>query len=361
LADLRTFGVEETMLTRSFLVAACGTIVTLLSFSALADGTITSVTPSPSPGLACSLNTIKISGTGTCGTFTFQLGDSTPVVHLPGNFPISVYHTYSSARTYPLTAQGEGNCHGVVKANLQVVGPTITSFFPFSVIKPGGSVILEGQNFGNLPGQILINIPSLHSFTGIPLGNIQWGNTFASGTIPAGISGVPDQQVNFTVVAQCGAVSNSLSAKFTATRAMQLVPYSWVQCWPGVLASNDACQGLGGPGWPPECGFLNGTFGLGQDPTGFWGYHVSGWGNGESSTDFFYENFALINGWVFDSVQNLGWAYVGGGSTAAVDSKTSSPGDPSPRVYVDWHADACGLIDYTGDIQITGPKGLPAH
>jgi hypothetical protein len=342
-------------------LAASALILMLSSFSALADGTITGVAPSPSPALACSLNTIKVSGTGTCSTFLLHLGDSTPIVHLPGNFPILVYHTYSHAGTYSLSAQGQGNCHGVVNASLQVTGPTITSIFPFSVIKPGGSVILEGQNFGNLPGQILIDIPSLHQFAGIPLENVQWGNAFAAGTIPAAISGVPDQEVSFSVVAQCGAVSNSSSAKFTATRDPQLLPFSAIQCWPGVLAGNDACQGMGQPGWPPECGFLNGTFGLAPPPTGFWGYHVSGWGSGESATDGFYLNAALKNGWVFDSVKNFGWAYVGGGSKAALDWNTSSPGDTSAKVYVDWHADACGLIDFTGDVQIIGPKGLAPY
>jgi hypothetical protein len=72
---------------------------------------------------------------GACGTFLFKLGDSTPIVHLPGNFPILVYHAYSQAGTYSLTAQGQGNCKGVVDVSLQVLGPTITSMFPFSVIK----------------------------------------------------------------------------------------------------------------------------------------------------------------------------------------------------------------------------------
>ncbi len=342
-------------------LAASAMILMLSSCSALADGTITGVAPSPSPGLACNLNTIKITGTGSCGTFLFHLGDSTPIVHLPGNFPIVVYHTYSHAGTYSLTAQGQGNCHGVVNASLQVAGPTITSIFPFSVIKPGGSVILEGQNFGDLPGQILINIPSLHQFVGTPLENVQWGNTFAAGTIPVTIVGVPDQEVSFTVVARCGAVSNSWQTQFTATREMALLPFDSIQCWPGVLAGNDACQGLGQAGWPPECGFLNGTFGLAQDPTGFWGYHVSGWGPGESATDGFYLNTALKNGWVFNAVLNFGWARVGGGSNAALDWNTSSPGDTSAKVYVDWHADACGLIDFTGDMQIIGPKGLAPY
>ena len=72
---------------------------------AWAQGTVTSITPNPVPAIACQLNTIKIAGTGTCGTsgqangFTLELGDTTPTVHLPGNFPIEVYHTYSSAGT----------------------------------------------------------------------------------------------------------------------------------------------------------------------------------------------------------------------------------------------------------------------
>ena len=191
---------------------------------ALAQGTVTSITPNPVPAIACQLNTIEINGTGTCGTqgqangFTVELGDSTPTVHLPGNFPIKVYHAYKSAGTYTLRAQGATKCTGTVTRKLQVLGPVITSIFPFSRITPGGAVILLGQNFGNLPGQILIKFQN--QLIGTPLENIQWGDTFAAGTIPSDITGVTDQQVTLTVFAQCGAASNDLSVHFTATRDM---------------------------------------------------------------------------------------------------------------------------------------------
>ncbi|HTO79363.1 MAG TPA: hypothetical protein VMJ31_06265 [Methylocystis sp.] len=51
--------------------------------SALAAGVI-SITPNPSPGIACQLNTIKIAGNGTCSGVQFNLGDETNVVNLPG-------------------------------------------------------------------------------------------------------------------------------------------------------------------------------------------------------------------------------------------------------------------------------------
>lgn len=341
-------------------LTASAMILMLSSFSALADGTITGVAPNSSPGLACNLNTIKITGTGSCSTFLFNLGDSTPIVHLPGNFPILVYHTYSHAGTFSLTAQGQGNCHGAVNASLQVAGPTITSIFPFSVIKPGGSVILEGQNFGNLPGQILINIPSLHQFAGTPLENIQWGNTFASGMIPATITGVPDQQVFFTVVAQCGAVSNSSAANFTATRAMVALPFDQISCFSFNYGNSDECQNLGQNNFPIECGSLP-PVGTGGNPaTGFYGYHASGWGGGETGDDPFDANFNLSNGWVVDYVTGLSSYTVGGGSYAA-ESSASQFGATSPSVDVNWKADACGLILYTGDIYVIGPKGLPYH
>ena len=149
--------------------------------------------------------------------------------------------------------------------------------FPFSVIKPGGAVIIEGQNFGNLPGQILINFPSLHQFTGIPLENIQWGNTFAAGTIPTGISGVPDQVVSFTVVAQCGAVSNSWAAKFTAARDIVALPFEQISCFSFYIGNSDQCQNMGQNNFPLEC-FSVPPVGMGPgSPTGFYGYHASGW------------------------------------------------------------------------------------
>jgi hypothetical protein len=339
-------------------------LLTLKTISAAADGSITNVSPNPSSGVTCSLNTVKVSGTGTCSDFLFELGDSTPTVHLPGNFPILVYHTYTRAGTYTLTAQGQGNCSGVVNSSLQVLGPTITSIVPFSVIKPGGGVIFQGQNFGDLPGQILIKFQK--QLVGVPLENIQWGDTFAAGTIPAGISGEPDQNVIFTIVAQCGAVSNPWPAQFTATRAIVALPYDQISCGSFYIGNSDSCQSLGQENLPTEC-FQLGTWGLEPPATGFTGFHASGWGGGESGTDAFcYGNNTnmclttnnLQNGWVFDSIANGVGAKEGKGSYANIAS-TSPSGSTSPSVSMSWKSDACGYVLFLGDMLITGPQGVP--
>jgi hypothetical protein len=330
---------------------------------AWAQGTVTSITPDPVPAIACQLDTIEINGTGTCGTagqangFTLELGDTTATVHLPGNFPIKVYHTYKSAGTYTLRAQGAANCSGNVVQHLQVLGPVITSIFPFSQITPGGGVILIGQNFGDLPGQIVIKFTN--QLIGTPLENIQWGNTFASGTIPKGITGQPDEQVTLTVFAQCGAASNELSEHFTAARDMAEIPFNRITCSTSVGAGNsDQCQDWGQDNWPLECGCCP-SFGLQKGPTGFYGYHASGWGfSGETGNDDFWSSPALQNGWVLSSVSGLSGTRIGGGSFANVAS-SSPPGSNTPNAAVSWKADNCGVIFYWGNMNITGPAGMP--
>ena len=114
-----------------------GMLLQVAPVSALADGTITAITPNPSPAVSCQLNTIKISGTGTCTGIQFDLGDGTNIVNLPGTFPLWVYHAYKYPGTYTLKAQGKGNCNAVT-TTLQVLGPTLTSLVFGSVVKPGG-------------------------------------------------------------------------------------------------------------------------------------------------------------------------------------------------------------------------------
>jgi hypothetical protein len=337
-------------------MAILGALV-LAPLSAQAQGTITGVSPNPSPAAACGLDTITVSGTGTCGTFLFYLGDATPTVHLPGNFPILVYHSYSKAGTYSLKAEGQGSCKGTVTASLNVVGPTITSMYLFSQIRPGGEVIIQGEKFGNLQGKVLIH---LKNYAGqqldLPLQNLQWGDTFAAGTIPYVVE-VLDQPVMFTVVSQCGATSNAWTANFTAARTFALMPFDRITCstYPGASVS-DQCQGWGGENWPSECGWgPNG--GLAHGPTGFQAYHASGWGfSGNSGNDQY--SGSLNNGWVLASVTGLSGYKVGNGSTAS-EWYVSPAGTPSPQVGVPWHVDNCGMILYYGDIDITGPAAVP--
>ncbi len=337
-------------------VCLIGILLLFAPISALAAGTITAVSPNPSPGAACQLNTIKISGTGTCTGVQLDLGDGTNIVNLPGSFPLLVYHTYKYPGTYTLKAQGKGNCQGAVTTTLQVLGPTIASIFPFSVIKPGGEVILQGQHFGNLPGQILIVFQN--QLIGANLTNIQWGDTFAAGTIPQGITGEPDQEVGLYVINSCGAASNHVTAKFTATRDLIALPFDQINCGSTVNFDNsNACQRNGNYGTPPECGGIP-TFGTEPGPTGFQGFHFSGWGfSGEGGNDQFWGP-TLKNGWGFDSASPLAGSYVG--TFYQPTYWYQSPvGGQETKVSVNWQCDNCGGIFYYGNIYITGPKGVP--
>ena len=332
---------------------------------ALGAGKITGLTLNLPAVKTCALETIRVTGTGRCSTFTVQLGDSTAPVHVPGDFPILVYHAYSKQGTYTPTAQGQGNCSGTASALLQVVGPSINSMFHLG-ITPGAGVIFQGENFGNLTGFVMMHYTDYGGQAiDTPLWNIQWGDTFAAGTIPT-VSWAVDQPVTFTVVAQCGAVSNAWTANFTATRDFELLQFNRITCtsFPGLSAS-DQCQNVGGTNWPVECGFS--TVGTETGPTGFQGYHASGWGlHGNLGNDQFYAT--LYNGWVLDSVTPpdpilfgggvLDWVKIGNGSRADV-AQVIGAGTSNPQVNVEWYVDNCGLIEYFADFSITGPLGVP--
>jgi hypothetical protein len=328
----------------------------LAPFPALAQGAVTGVSPNPSPGVTCQLETIKISATGNCASVRFDLGDSAAPANLPGPFPRLVYHTYKSAGTFSLKAQGEGNCAGVATARLPVLGPTITSILAFSVIKPGGGVLLQGLRFGALPGQLLIKLQS--QLLPQNLENIQWGDTFAAGTIPQGISGAPDQPASLYLVASCGAVSNELSVNFTATRDLVALPFGQISCGSTAgLGDSDACQNSGSYGVPAECGYVA-TFGTQPGPTGFQAYHASGWGfSGESGNDQFWGP-SLKNGWGFDSASPIAGEYKG-----AFQQPTywyeSPVGGVETKATVNWKTDNCGLIFYGANLYVSGPFGVP--
>jgi len=327
---------------------------------------ITAVSPSASTVAAGVLETITISGIGKCGTFLLDLGDATPTVHLPGNFPIYVYHAYAKPGTYKLKAEGQGDCTGAAGAHVNVVGPSITSMFLFSQVTPGGEVLLQGQNFGNLPGQVLIHLTHyLGHPIDLPLQNLQWGDAFATGTVPADVSGVLNQQATFTVVTQSGATSNAYPAQFTAgLDVADLADHSdRLKCSTGRGADvSDECDNWGGSHWPPECGDLNPQQGIGQwNDLGLGGFHASGWGfGGNSGTDNFWVTAPLNNGWVLDSASASWTTKVGDVSTARMDwYSTSAKGTPSPNLGVDWYVGNCGMVVYAGHMIITGPVGVP--
>jgi hypothetical protein len=322
----------------------------------IARAQITAVSPETTPGIACQLNTIRISGTGTCKTFTFELGDSTPIVHLPGTFPIRVYHTYTRAGTYALRAQGQGNCTGAATASLQVIGPVITSTVPSS-ITPAAIVLIKGQNFGHLPGQITIKFQD--QLLPIQLQNVTLSDTFAFGTVPANISGEADQIVGLSVVSNCGAASAAFDVPFTAKRDLAALPFDQINCSStAALGNTDACQSNGSYNLHPECANGVPTFGTQPGATGFQGFHASGWGlSGESGNDQFFGP-TLKNGWGFDSASGLS-----GHSTGNFYRPnywyTSPVGGTETNVSVNWQTDNCAYIFYWANIYISGPIGVP--
>jgi hypothetical protein len=330
---------------RSTLVLVSLALIAQIS-EARPQGMITGLSVSPSPK-ACALETIKVTGTGSCGTFTLDLGDGTPIVHLPGNFPISVYHYYSKAKPITLTAQGQGNCSGMSSLGLQVVGPKITNMFLFSQVTPDGYVLLTGENFGNLQGQIYLHLTNPGpNPPDIALQNIHMGDSYASGEVPDSVTGVLDQQASLTVAAQCGAVSDPYQTNFTAKRDVALAPPDRISCWVGGGTASDSCGASGNARWPPEC--LGGPFAVGGGAVS--GYHASGWGfHGHSGSDKFWGN--LNNGWIVASVVNFQQFNVGSGSHVDLV-------DPDGQ-QVNWYADNCGMASYTADMLITGPAGLP--
>ena len=337
--------------------AFLGTLALVLHVAgARAQGTITGLTFNPSPVDACALETIRVSGTGQCGVFTVDLGDGTPTVHLPGNFPILVYHAYTKPGTYTPLAHGQGNCSGTASAALQVHVPQITGMFLFSQLKPDGWVIIEGQNFGKLPGKAVMHYTAFNGQQhDVQLQSLQWGDNFASGQIPF-ITGVLDQTVTFTLEASCGVQSNPWPANFTAFRDVQSLPWQRISCSMDIgPGSGDRCQDQGETNWPLECSTNFPPFGTGLNPTGLQGYHSSGWGNGGSGYDTF--NATLHNGWVLDSVTPLQWDYFGGSVNATERPLWSTASIPQEGVQ--WRIDSCTMIEYWADIVVTGPIDVP--
>jgi hypothetical protein len=185
---------------------------------ARADGTITGLTLSLPAIKTCVAETITVNGTGECASFFVNYGDGQKVLVLsprghPVKSPATFHHAYSKLGTYKVEADGGSTCPGVASETVQVAaGPWITSMltlgFFFSIdATPGALVILQGENFGNVPGQVWIHLKDYQGHNSdhqLSIAPNDWGDTFVAGIIPS-ISGVLDQQATFTVVAQCAA------------------------------------------------------------------------------------------------------------------------------------------------------------
>jgi hypothetical protein len=260
--------------------------------------------------------------------------------------------------------QGQGTCSGKVTASLSVAGPTVTGIFPSNVATPQHDLILEGLHFGSLPGQVLLHLTNYNGQSlDLPLNVIsQWMDTAVAVNIPF-VPGLLKQQATLTLITQCGA-STTWNIEFTPLNDIALILFDRITCSTSIGASvSDECQNWGGTRFPPECALALGggipTWGLMQNSTGYFGFHASGWGGGNSGHDEFWPSPPLKNGWVFDSLQNFGWYNLGGGSQESHDGLVNTSDPTTPRLDVNWHVDACGVVDYGGDIQIIGPADTP--
>ncbi|MDQ6770458.1 MAG: hypothetical protein M3Z54_10780 [Gemmatimonadota bacterium] len=168
--------------------------------------------------------------------------------------------------------------------------PLITSVFPFSKITPGGGVIVQGENFAAPDGSfgkfelILCPIPSkpcnYFSGTRVTLENMQWGDTFAAGTLPTNWVGLTDVSAKLSITRSDGPSSDLIPVEFIATRDFAVLPSSDVQADCSQGADDNNCQ-LPRRDW----GDFSAT-----------GAHRTSYGN-DMGVDRF--TATLQNGWVF--------------------------------------------------------------
>jgi len=349
-------------------------VLTILALAVLGLGPlaaeaaqVTGLTPAPSPATTGSAVTITVTGTsGKCGKLELDFGDGSKTTLRDITFPKGTPHTYTTAKTYTLKARGQsGDCSGQKSASLTVnppppapraapratqsimsvrelckitdCTPKITSVFLFSVIKPGGGVIVFGEAFGGprYPGKLLLK--GLRRWDGAPVGDLaledlSWDDTVVGGYIPW-VTGVRDQDATLQVVTKAG-VSNDQKVRFTAARAADQVKYG------GVLSA--VCSDAGGENL---CGF--------GSILSIIGHHRGTYTSGAEGTDV-YEGL-LKNGWVFKTYDWL--------DRAGVDRGFEGFRPDSPNLYatVKWFYDA-GLFSgmhYKLNIYIEGPADVP--
>jgi hypothetical protein len=260
----------------------------------------------------------------------------------------------------------------LARAECNGPAPSVSSIFPFSQITPGGGVILLGSNFGNNPGQFEVFLTNYQGTAVVyQLQDLTWGDSAVSGVIPDYAFEVMNQTALFFVVTQCGFAI--YPAQFTANTSYNLVSTDRIGCWSGVgLGASDRCNNSGGTNYPAECGHFS-LFGDAPISTGFGGYHASGWGGGSPpqgsafplgiAADYFWAE--LNNDWVFEGLIpdasdfQFTVGIAGNGGFAGL-WWISSSGTNFPEVQVNWHAAACGQVEYySSQMLILGPTLVP--
>ena len=347
-------------------------LILLLPSGARAGGVITGITPSANPVKINTNVTFTMQGTtGVCDDLLLDYGDGQSYKMLDVNFTknlglVSPPHQYSVAKTYLVKASPGRNCAGTATLSLNVTGggagggaggvagslgryareqapstimasrtPRITSVFPFSVIRPGGAVIVQGERFGAAPGQLRLKLSSGQVTN---LGSLTWADNSASGTIDPGLSGVFDQPATVQIVNSFEMDSNEMPVSFTAAREVRMLPITDIQCYAEPKTDYDKCDDFG-----PEFNVSFNGFHQCRDVadyvTGCW----------DSGVDAYWST--LANGWKLHSAENYqGKSYSG-------PAKVVEEGPGPIKITVWWDTRDNMSVNYTGRIYIEGPAG----
>jgi hypothetical protein len=231
---------------------------------------------------------------------------------------------------------------GFTPARFDPTPAVITSVFPFSVIRPNGGVILTGRNFGDYPGQFLLKAAGFKGGS-VSLGDLQWGDTFASGIIP-NIFGVVDQPARLQIVTADGRLSNEWPCRFTAAREVRVLPGNIFNI---ALGGNDNYK----------------LFEMGDETTGCT-MRIGHFPNVEPVANLFGGDNGTDN--AICDLKN-GWVYFGYRWTDDTTGINGSPFGPLPEpaneahieLVVSWFHDTFSSSLYGLIITAIGPVGVP--
>jgi hypothetical protein len=371
-------------------------ICMLAPVPALAQGTITAVAVTPSPAVPGQTVTISVDVVGTCNgqgltlsygdfgipeTFTFPLPPITHTYGEPGTYGLTANPSFPNLPNLPPVCGGGATTLLPVLPASTLTGvagglycaifgchPTITSIPLPSIIKPGGVVIFQGNDFGLETGTAWIilqsfggNWPETRTQLQIVAGD--WHPGVVIATIPT-ISGVLTQTATFQIITKGSSASNAIHSGFAATRHLLDIPASRIGCSMTTNSPSDSCQNIGGTNYPAECGL--GIYGTAPPVEGFAGLHSSGWqwlpGNNDTGLDTFGLTSPLQNGWLsagadfaYSSTDNGSGAYILSPPGFDFGTPTANPSNWT----IGWYVDACGQLGYAGDFEIVGPMGVP--
>jgi len=345
-----------------------------LSLDAHAAGLITGLAASANPVRVNQDVTFTVKGTsGGCGDLTIDYGDgqTTQLVSVSFNNNTNTTtppHKYGVAKTYLVKAIPGKSCTGSATVSLAVTGgaaggvsggrlatgaigkystglspgvvaktlaPQIETVFLFSVISPGGGVIVKGVNFGAQPGQFKLRLQNGQETN---LGNLTWATQAVSGVIDPNLSGVIDQPATLTVVDARGMMSNEVPVKFTARREIRQLPMADVRFDCSTVSDTNKCNSYEGV---PEYGLSS-----------FEGYHACT-GIFITCNDAGDDDYSatVANGWEYSHGENWG----GKSNSSQPIVIRDEPGSFHFKIH--WDTVGNRSVNYRGPIYIEGPAG----